>query len=87
MNAEQLRRELRNKELECQLYIDALKKKEREPLDLESKVRKGTTQYVAATRENEKKYYEEQLQIKDNYYTKKVRRLRFIDKWKSLTLI
>lgn len=72
MSADELRRELRKRDVENEFLMDTIKQKEREILEKEQQIRVETSASLCAARENEKKYYKEQELLLKNYHEKKV---------------
>lgn len=73
MSADELRHELRRKDIECDCYRNAIEQKEREFLQREREIRQENIRTQTGYRESEKQYYEEKEKILKDYHDKKVR--------------
>lgn len=72
MTEEDLRHELRKKDLECSLLMRTIEQKEREFLEKERTLRHDLETALQNTRDCDKKYFEEQEKILKSFHAKKV---------------
>lgn len=69
---DQLRYELEQKERECKYLKEQIEQIQREHLKELMEVRQGISQSVDTARSSDKIYFDEQMQIREDYHTKKV---------------
>lgn len=73
MSADELRHELRKKDMECDCLRRIIEQKEREFLQKEFELRQQGAKANEKSREADKEYFEEREKIREEYHSKKVR--------------
>lgn len=77
MSADELRRELRKRDIEYEFLMKTIEKKEREFLDKERELRMEASASLSAVRETERRDFKEQELWLKTYHEKKVRVLSY----------
>lgn len=72
MTADELRAELRERDMIIQILTDTVRQKELEILDKEKLLRQEITMSIGTARDTERKHYEQQKEIMESYHNKKV---------------
>lgn len=72
MSAEELRHELRKKDMECDCLRRIIEQKEREFLQKEMELRQQGAKANEKSREADKEFFEEKVKIMEDYHAKKV---------------